>query len=31
MSEIDRLEEVVKELQEIKNILKSIDSKLDRK
>lgn len=30
MSEIDRLEEVVSELQQIKGILQSIDSKLDR-
>jgi len=30
MSEIDRLEEVVRELQEIKGILQSIDSKLTK-
>ena len=30
MSEIDRLEEVVRELQEIKQILRSIDSKLSK-
>jgi len=30
MSEIDRLEEITKELREMKEILKSIDSKLSR-
>jgi len=30
MSEVDRLEEVVSELQQIKGILQSIDSKLGR-